>query len=351
VVAATRCLWLDERVVNDRHIDPIRRSDLEIFLISALILYLELLLIRWIGTEIRIFAYLGNLILVVCFFGVGLGCYWAAKPVQTVKMAAYLLFLATVVANPFHIALLDFSKVSFLLSGFEDSFFAPDVRGPGTGYVAGCLVIGIIIYVLTLTFVPLGQILGRAMQRAPHVIRAYSVNITGSLAGVWLFNGLSWASTPPAVWMLVAAVLLAATLSSRRGARVAGGRLGDGGVLWLCGSVTCPLASSSGRPTKRSRCSLSVVDQGPPGHMPFLRWRKDDAPTLFPTVEQGLPGYGVKVNGVHSDHYIMDLSDRFLALHPGMFPQERWDRHPLQCPLQLQAERAPHTDCRRRYRQ
>ena len=50
-----------------------RRLDVELFLVSALILYLEMVLIRWLGTEIRIFAYLGNLILVMCFFGVGLG--------------------------------------------------------------------------------------------------------------------------------------------------------------------------------------------------------------------------------------------------------------------------------------
>ena len=47
------------------------RHDAEIFIVSTLILYLELVLIRWIGTEIRIFAYLGNLVLVICFFG---GC-------------------------------------------------------------------------------------------------------------------------------------------------------------------------------------------------------------------------------------------------------------------------------------
>src|SRR6266436_8043890 len=35
------------------------RTDKEIFVVSALILYLELLLIRWIGMEIRVFAYLG----------------------------------------------------------------------------------------------------------------------------------------------------------------------------------------------------------------------------------------------------------------------------------------------------
>ena len=67
-------------------VDSLLRSDAEVFFISALILYLELALIRWIGTEIRIFAYLGNLTLVMCFFGIGWGSYRAAKPVEPVVM-------------------------------------------------------------------------------------------------------------------------------------------------------------------------------------------------------------------------------------------------------------------------
>ena len=285
--------------MDDRRADSLPRSDVEVFFISALILYMELLLIRWIGTEIRIFAYLGNLILVVCFFGVGLGCYWAAKPVQPVGMAAKLLFLATVVANPFHIELLNFSKVSFLLSGFEDSPIAQDVHGPGGGYVVGGLFIGIVIYVLTLTFAPLGQILGGALQRAPHVIRAYSVNIAGSLAGVWLFNSLSWASTPPAVWMLVAAVLLAATLRAgeMRAWLAVGLVMAAALVMWL-----------------------GDKSEG------IVTWSPYQKVAVFPiVVDQERRGYVVQVNG--TDHQtIFDLSDRFLASHPGMFTQERWDQ-------------------------
>jgi spermidine synthase len=288
---------------DDPRVDSLPRSDAEIFVISALILYLELLLIRWIGTEIRIFAYLGNLILVVCFFGVGLGCYWAAKPVQPVKMAAYLLFLAILVANPLHIALLDFSKISFLLSGFEDSVIAQDVNGSGTGYLVSGLFIGIVIYVLTLTFVPLGQILGRAMQRAPHVIRAYSVNIGGSLVGVWLFNSLSWGSTPPAVWIMVAAVLLA-------------GALGDFGMRrWLAAGLIAAAAV------------VAWLGDMSPG---IVIWSPYQKLAVFPILvgegpEQEQRGYVVQVNG--TDHQtIYDLSDSFLASHPGMFTQDRWDR-------------------------
>src|SRR6266404_1484513 len=298
MVAATRCLWLNMQMKGDPRVDSMLRSDLEVFFISALILYLELLLIRWIGTEIRIFAYLGNLILIMCFFGVGLGCYRAAKPVQPVLMAAILLLLATLVANPFHIPELDFSKVSFLLSRFEDSVVAEDVHAAGLGFMAGGLFIGVLICLVTLTFAPLGQILGRAMQRAPHIIRAYSVNIAGSLAGVWLFNGLSWASTPPVVWMLVAAALLAATLLTGKFR------------AWLAVGLVAAAAW--------------VVWSGDLSEGMVL-WSPYQKVAIFPImVDQELRGYVVQVNG--TDHQtIYDLSDRFLASHPGMFTQERWD--------------------------
>src|SRR5205823_1798166 len=68
------------------------------------------------------------------------------------------------------------------------------------------------------TFVPAGQILGRAFEKHPRVIRAYTLNILGSLAGVWMFNGLSLASATPALWFVVVTALLAASLLTANGA-------------------------------------------------------------------------------------------------------------------------------------
>src|SRR5579864_740901 len=42
---------------------------------SLLSLFMELLMIRWISSEIRIFAYFKNFVLIACFLGFGLGCY------------------------------------------------------------------------------------------------------------------------------------------------------------------------------------------------------------------------------------------------------------------------------------
>src|SRR5689334_12969140 len=84
---------------------PIQDNDLTIpdqtwgiFLISILGLFLETLFIRWIGTEIRIFAYLQNTILVVCFLGLGLGMFTSSRPIEIkqslIPMTVLLLLMA-----------------------------------------------------------------------------------------------------------------------------------------------------------------------------------------------------------------------------------------------------------------
>src|SRR5262245_61214642 len=49
------------------------RNAFELFLISVLGLYLELMVIRWVSSEIRIFAYFKNMPLMAALFGLGLG--------------------------------------------------------------------------------------------------------------------------------------------------------------------------------------------------------------------------------------------------------------------------------------
>jgi hypothetical protein len=48
-------------------------SKSRLFLISAVALYTEVVLIRWMSAEIRMFAYLKNFTLFACFLGLGLG--------------------------------------------------------------------------------------------------------------------------------------------------------------------------------------------------------------------------------------------------------------------------------------
>ncbi len=288
--------------MSDEKARSVGRRDGEIFLVSALILYLELVLIRWIGTEIRVFAYLGNLILVVCFFGVGLGCYLVARPVALTRAGLNVFLLAVLVGNPLRLDTLDLGGVTALLAGFEDS----PVWGGGVDgslaihTAAGLVVIAVLCDLIAFAFVPLGQLLGRAFQGHPHVIRAYSVNVAGSLAGVWLFNGLSWWSSPPAVWFGTAAVLLALWLAAGRREGWAAALL-VGMAAWLVWLGRAPGEQTVWSPYHKLTLSPFFAEAG------------------TNRVQQG---FLMEVNGAFYQH-ILDLSDGFLRAHSGIFDMEQ----------------------------
>jgi len=217
------CFLLRLPTVSDC-IDPVNssscgrptRDEAKLFLVSALILYLELVLIRWLGTEIRVFAYLGNLILVTCFFGTGLGCYQAERMPSLGRASLNLLLLVVLTANPFHSERLDLSQMPDWLGGFEDAPLWHILETMGRGAVAALIIIGVVLYLVVFIFIPLGQVLGRSLVEHPRVIRAYSINIAGSLGGIWLFNCLSWLCAPPVIWFVLLTALLAGLAAALR---------------------------------------------------------------------------------------------------------------------------------------
>src|ERR1700682_5290209 len=86
-----------------------------LFLISAMALYTEVVLIRWMSAEIRMFAYLKNFTLFACFLGLGLGMMRRgrsrAEKLLAILMAAIALTLAF--APQLHLTRLFFPDVGF----------------------------------------------------------------------------------------------------------------------------------------------------------------------------------------------------------------------------------------------
>src|SRR6201987_2722477 len=75
----------------------------QLILISLLMLFVEMLMIRWVSSEIRIFAYFKNFVLVACFLGFGLGCYLCRRRVQLMAMVAPLLVLTLILKSPIYV--------------------------------------------------------------------------------------------------------------------------------------------------------------------------------------------------------------------------------------------------------
>ena len=182
-----------------------------IFLISVLGLFLEMLLIRWIGTEIRIFAYLQNTILVICFLGLGLGCFTCRQPIRLRQSLIPLFILLAFMAIPIVRTFL--GNISELLSVLGDfviwaAAIATSPLAAVISVVGGLALTYCILILVVDVFVPIGRLLGRMMDDHPNTILAYSVNIAGSLAGTWLFVFLSLFYWPPFVWFAVCAIII-----------------------------------------------------------------------------------------------------------------------------------------------
>jgi SAM-dependent methyltransferase len=181
-----------------------------LFLVSAFGLFLELLLIRWVGTEIRIFAYLQNTILVVCFLGLGMGCLTCRQQASLRDVLTPLLILAVLLAIP--LTRTSLGKISEFLSVLGDLvIWRPGVSTSiwTTGFYV-CSGLGLTFCLMMLIwdiFIPIGRWMGRLLSDHPRPVQAYSVNVAGSLIGIWVFVGLSIFSLPPLAWVVVLAGL------------------------------------------------------------------------------------------------------------------------------------------------
>jgi hypothetical protein len=189
-----------------------------LFLVSVLGLYLELALIRWIGTEIRIFAYLQNTILVVCFMGLGLGCLTCRRPIALSALLIPLFILMLLMAVPPSRSML--SKTTEMLSVLGDLLIWEPAKAASPIENLGSVAIGLGLAFLLMVlvcdiFIPIGRLMGRLIDDHPRTIWAYSVNVAGGLIGIWLFVLLSAWGQPPMIWFGVAAALLIALITAR----------------------------------------------------------------------------------------------------------------------------------------
>src|ERR1700728_3775994 len=74
-----------------------------LLLVSSAALYLEIVLIRWLGTEVKIFAFFQNLSLMVCYLGFGIGCFTSQKRGSLLPALGATTALVVAVNLPFKV--------------------------------------------------------------------------------------------------------------------------------------------------------------------------------------------------------------------------------------------------------
>ena len=174
------------------------RPTVRLALTSATLLFVELALIRWIPANVKYIGFFSNFVLMASFLGIGLGILLGRR-------------FRDPLISPFPILLLALTflvlgaQLNIQVNGGNEIFFGlSDSASADVNYVVLPAVIGLVTALMASLALPLGPLL-RSM--AP--IRAYAIDIAGSLTGIATFVLLSLAGTGPAIWFAVAGVALA----------------------------------------------------------------------------------------------------------------------------------------------
>jgi SAM-dependent methyltransferase len=196
---------------------------LKLFLASFLALYFELVIIRYLSTEIRVFAYRQNLPLIASFLGIGLGMVIGHPPRalrRVFPLVTAALFLVITFAGPLNLTHLSMPQGDYLVwGGLKQADLDPMVLFLQFFVVVMCVVALVVAF-----FVELGGIVGEELAKVPP-LPGYGTNLAGSLAGILALTLLAFADSPPAVWLLIGFLVAVPFFLKRRLALVAFGLL------------------------------------------------------------------------------------------------------------------------------
>ena len=178
-------------------VGPLAGSRVRLFLTSASLLFVELLLIRWIPANVKYVGFFSNALLMASFLGIGVGILLGRRGVRPVLSPFAPLLLATVLlvyGAQLNIQARDAGEI---LLGLPNSTSA-DVN-----FVVLPLLIVLVAGLMASLALPLGPLL-----RSMSPLRAYAIDIGGSMAGIAGFTALAWLETGPTVWFIVTGAML-----------------------------------------------------------------------------------------------------------------------------------------------
>jgi SAM-dependent methyltransferase len=188
------------------------------------ILALELALIRWTSSQVRVFAYFNNLVLIGAFLGMGLGVALGRRHPGLVHLTLPMLLLVSIplaFSEPLGLVHLTFPDQAVSLWGGTRV-------DANVGLFLGNLALFLGLFTaMVATFVCAGAPLGFLFSRLP-VLRAYTADLMGSLLGILAFAAVSWLGMGPGVWLALAALPFVWVSRSAFAAVLAAGAVGLG---------------------------------------------------------------------------------------------------------------------------
>lgn len=252
-----------------------RQARHRLVLLSFLMLFVELALIRWTSAYVAYLAYFTNFVLLASFLGIGVGFLRARDDRAALSRAPLPLVALTVFVLLFPVQVSRAHGRS--LTGLFGMFALPV-----------WLTLPIIFVLVTITLALIAEGVAGTFRRFPP-LEAYRLDITGSLLGIVAFSALSFVHAVPLTWALVIAG--AFFLILRRSSRAA---------------ATVALA-------------VFVLAMGAVSFLPRQYWSPYYRITLEPRSDQGV--IGVRVNGL--PHQAMVPLDQLKMADPFYFDAYR----------------------------
>jgi hypothetical protein len=206
--------WLARQVLPA--LAPLDRPPVRLFLTSAVVLFVELVLIRWIPANVIFIGFYRNFLLMASFLGIGAGILFGRDERRLPFSPFAALFLSMVV-------LIGSVTLRISLPTGQNIFDLAVSAATDPGF----LVLALIVVLTSLLMAFLALPLGRLLTSMPP-LRAYAVDIAGSMTGIAAFTAVSGLGTPPVVWFSTAALVLGLLAL---GAGVTRWQLVNGGLL------------------------------------------------------------------------------------------------------------------------
>ena len=172
-------------------------------LASTLMLFLELALIRWLGSNILHLSYFTNFVLLGSFLGIGLGFLTSRRTRSTLPWSPWILTGL--------VAFVHLYPVQIDQTGQQIIYFTSVVPSGPPPWVALPIVFGAV----ALALMGPAEAVGRCFRDLPP-LDAYRLDLIGALAGIALFTAMSFLRAPSVAWGVIVAAAFLALLAGRR---------------------------------------------------------------------------------------------------------------------------------------
>jgi spermidine synthase len=186
----------------DRWLPPTSRPGLlgdkaRLVVLSFLMLFVELALIRWAGSNVVYLSYFSNFVLLGSFLGIGIGFLRAHRGRDLSGWAPVALGLFVVLVRVFPITISQDDPTLFTFSTLTP-------KGPPRE-----VVLAVVFAFSALVLALIAEGVARTFARF-EALDAYTYDLVGSVAGIVAFSALSFLRVPPLGWGIVAAVAFVA---------------------------------------------------------------------------------------------------------------------------------------------